>query len=82
MSLGRQASESAENRLTTVRVDRTSVLGEAAETPERMTGSFRLATILQIPVGYQDESGFHCGEPCGSQTEYHPGELGSNIFYF
>ena len=26
---------------------------------------FRSAITLQIPVGYQDEAGFHCGQPRG-----------------
>jgi len=82
MSLGRQASEIGECRLTTVRVDRKSTTGTGAETRGRMTGPFRLATILQIPVGYQDESGFHRGEPRDLEAESHPEELGSNIFYF
>jgi hypothetical protein len=63
-------------------VDRKSASGEAAETLGQTTGSFRLAMILQIPVGYQDESGFHRGEPRGTETGSDSEQLGSNIYYF
>jgi hypothetical protein len=40
---------------------------DAANPPDdwlqRSTARFRAAITLQIPVGFQDEKGFHSGEP-------------------
>lgn len=79
MSLGRQASESKQSPLARARYDREPVEGEAAETQSRTGGPFSLATIWQIPVGYQDETGFHCGKP---QVEGADPGFGSSTFYF
>jgi hypothetical protein len=44
--------------------------GSATVADSCRTGAalFSLAMILQIPVGYQDDAGFHCGEPKGDMS--------------
>jgi hypothetical protein len=59
MIIGRQASEKRASRLATARFDRESAAPDAASW---------LAMTLQIPVGFEDEAGFHCGV---QQTQEH-----------
>jgi hypothetical protein len=63
MKLGGQASENSASRLATARYDCESAGQSGSEELARRGHTTRLATILEIPVGYQDETGFHCGEP-------------------
>jgi hypothetical protein len=49
------------SRMATARYDYESVgQGSSVE---------RLAMILRIPLGYQDDAGFHCGEPQIMESE-------------
>ena len=64
MSLGRKALEKIASRLATARYDnRESTEESRSESLNRPAKAFSLAAILQVPVGYQDELGFHCGQP-------------------
>jgi hypothetical protein len=64
MSLGRKALAHLASRLATARSDHRESAGESSvESPNRPAKMFGLATILQVPVGYEDELGFHCGQP-------------------
>jgi hypothetical protein len=64
MSLGRKALAHLASRLATARCDqRESADASSGESPNRPAKRFGLATLLQVPVGYEDELGFHCGQP-------------------
>jgi hypothetical protein len=64
MSLSRKALAHFAGRLATARYDRGGSSGESgAGSLNRPAKAFSLATILQVPVGYEDELGFHCGQP-------------------
>ena len=63
MSLGK-ASENHASPLATARYDARESAGVSDSASASQTASrFGLASILQVPVGYEDETGFHCGEP-------------------
>jgi len=64
MSLGRKALAHLASRLATARSDQRESAGESGiESLDRPAKMFGLATLLQVPVGYEDELGFHCGQP-------------------
>jgi hypothetical protein len=64
---GEDANENA-GRMATARADQSSTSEAKSDWLSRTTGTLRLGTILQVPVGYEDEAGFHCGEPQMEQT--------------
>jgi len=64
MSVGGKTMEKDARPLATARVDRESTAGDGNSRIFSRTGiSSDWTTIWRIPVGYQDETGFHCGEP-------------------
>jgi len=62
MNVSGQADASA-SRVATARFDRESTNGTGSVSWFRSSKAFRLTTIFKIPVGYEDETGFHKGEP-------------------
>jgi hypothetical protein len=66
MSLGRQASRPNTSRQATARYDREPVVGNGLESHGAAASGFSWAALLEIPLGYEDETGFHCGEPQGT----------------
>jgi hypothetical protein len=68
MSSGCQTPENSASRLATARADRGSAVQNNSGRLDQPVGQFRLATLFQIPVGYEDEAGFHCGEPRVQET--------------
>jgi hypothetical protein len=68
MSFGK-ASETSASRLATARYDdRESAGGGASEALSRIASALKLARVLRVPVGYEDETGFHCGAPQLGET--------------
>jgi hypothetical protein len=67
MNLDAQALNEGASRLATARYDRESANQDAGGTA-RAGHPLRLAMIFKIPVGYQDEAGFHQGEPRVQKT--------------
>jgi hypothetical protein len=65
MSLGRQASRPNQSKLATGRYDRESKAGSGLESHGAAASGFSWAALLEIPLGYEDDMGFHCGEPQG-----------------
>jgi hypothetical protein len=63
MSLYGQALEGSASRLATARYAGGSASGNGSENLIHIARQFRLAMIFKIPVGYQDEKGFHRGAP-------------------
>jgi len=63
MILSRKASESTTSQLATARYDRRSAAESGSENPGQTASVFSWAALLQVPVGYEDDTGFHCGEP-------------------
>jgi hypothetical protein len=63
MSNGYQVPKKCANPLATARLDRESAGQGDSGSPEQAKLQYRLATILQVPVGYEDDTGFHCGQP-------------------
>jgi hypothetical protein len=63
MKLSGQAAENQASRLATARYDSASADAGGSNNSSRTASPFSLTTILQIPVGYEDEHGFHRGEP-------------------
>jgi len=63
MNSGCQVSEKYSNRLVPERFDRTAALPDAAQWLARVATQVRLAVIAPIPVGFEDEAGFHYGMP-------------------
>lgn len=61
MSLGCQVSEERSSRLATARSDRESAVRNGSDSLNQAARQFRLAMIFQIPVGYEDDTGFHRG---------------------
>jgi hypothetical protein len=57
MKLGPKDSNEWVSKLATARYQ-----GESNRA-ERVGLALHLAGRLQVPVGYEDETGFHCGEP-------------------
>lgn len=83
MSLGRKASGEGASRLARARYDdRESTEGKESEARDRNARQSKLATIWQVPVGYQDETGFHCGTTPVDETVHRPGPGESNVYYF
>jgi hypothetical protein len=68
MSLDGQALDGSASRLATARYDRGSAGGNGSENLASVARRFRLAMIFKIPVGYEDEKGFHRGAPRLHQT--------------
>jgi hypothetical protein len=58
MSFNTQAIEDTASPLTTARYE---PAGDSSDDLMRAARQFRLAMIFKVPVGYQDESGFHLG---------------------
>jgi len=84
MSFGK-ASKAPASRLATARYDDRGPDGKGVSGKSgRIASVFGLATVLQVPVGYEDETGFHCGEPqqedIGPIIE--PEQNDANRFYF
>jgi hypothetical protein len=78
MSNGLKARKKSANQLATARFDRQSAAQGDADSPAQATTQFRLSAILQVPVGYEDETGFHCGQP--QVQEILPDSPTENIF--
>ena len=57
MKLGRKDSNERVSKLATARYQ-----GDPSRA-ERVGLALHLAGMMQVPVGYEDETGFHCGEP-------------------
>jgi hypothetical protein len=57
------ASNQQAGGLAKARFDSESSAQDVSENLTRTSSSFSLATILDIPVGYEDDTGFYCGEP-------------------
>jgi hypothetical protein len=66
MNIGCQISEESASRLATARLDRAPAAYDDADWLDRAATQFRLAMTLQIPVGFEDEAGFHYGVPTGA----------------
>jgi hypothetical protein len=62
MSIGCHVSNKSASPLATARADRRPELQASADWLDRLARQFRAAMIFQIPVGFQDEAGFHCGD--------------------
>ena len=63
MSFGKALKSSA-SPLATARYDDRETAGKrVSESLSRFASAIKLAAILRVPVGYEDETGFHCGEP-------------------
>ncbi len=58
---GHVAGKSA-GQMATARLDRQASAQEVGDLQRRSAITSCLAKLLQIPVGYQDETGFHCGD--------------------
>ena len=78
MIWARKALAHLASQLTTAGYDHRESAGQnRVESLDRPAKMFSLATILQVPVGYQDDLGFHCGQPqveatgLGSLTDQH-----------
>jgi len=63
MIFGRQASETNTSPLARARYDREPAKENGSETHGQAAGGFSWAALLQVPLGYEDDTGFHCGEP-------------------
>jgi len=63
MNVSYQASDTNTSPLATARYDRESKERRLSDGLRQKGHPLRLAMILQIPVGYEDETGFHNGEP-------------------
>jgi hypothetical protein len=68
MSIGCQVSEKYANRLATARLDRAPEVRENADWLDRLARQFRLAMTSRIPMGFEDEAGFHFGDEPGHQA--------------
>jgi len=63
MSFGKARKDPA-SRLATARYDpRDTTRSGGSESLGPIASVFALAKVLRVPVGYEDETGFHCGEP-------------------
>ena len=82
MILGSKISEKSAARPTTARVDRESAGENHGGWLDRVTAQFRSAVTFQIPMGYQDKTGFYRGVeravkrisvvPCREENFFHP----------
>jgi len=63
MHVGGQDVKKGEGRMATARADRESQAESMSDWLSRTASQLRLGRILRVPVGYEDEAGFHCGEP-------------------
>jgi hypothetical protein len=84
MSLGREAAETNLSRLATARYDRKAAEGTKSENHGQSASAFGLASLLRVPVGYEDETGFHCGEPQNPEIPFDNGSdsIRTNIYRF
>jgi len=67
MSIACHVSNKRANHLATARADRGPEVQASSDWLDRIARQVRAAMIFQIPVGFQDEAGFHCGD-------FHTGE--------
>jgi hypothetical protein len=73
MSIGCQVSEKYANRLATARMDRAAEVQASADWLDRLAMQFRLAMTSRIPMGFEDEAGFHFGaEPAEAPRRQAP----------
>jgi hypothetical protein len=63
MNLSVQVMGESAGRMATTRHNREAARQGGFDRPDRRGQSLRLGMIFKIPVGYQDETGFHRGEP-------------------
>lgn len=61
MNIGCQTTGGNVSCVATARFDREAAAKNSSDWLDRAAARFRLAMTLQIPVGYEDEEGFHCG---------------------
>jgi len=61
MNMNGQIAEQGACQMATARLDRSATEGSSRRRIWPAVPS-RIAMLLRIPVGYQDETGFHCGE--------------------
>jgi hypothetical protein len=79
MNIGCRISEKRAARLAKTRDDREPSVQDDADWLDRIAVQFRLARILQVPVGFEDETGFHPGVPWIQETQPPVAEL-KNIY--
>ena len=79
MSIGFQVLKKCTNQLATARYDRESAVQGDSHLPGQNSIQSCLDTILEVPVGYEDELGFHCGQP-QAQEIHQPVSEPENIF--
>jgi hypothetical protein len=84
MNLSGQAIKSGASQMATARYDCGSARPAAPRRLARSGHPLRLAMILQIPIGYEDETGFHRGEPRVQQTPpvFESEELNKDTYKF
>lgn len=66
MNLKRQTSEGRRNGPAPMLT--TSATGPHTDWLHEAAARFCSAITLQVPVGYEDEEGFHCGDPSMMET--------------
>ncbi len=84
MSFGK-ALETSAKRLATARYDGRESAGKSvSEGLSRIASAIKVAAILRVPVGYEDELGFHCGQPQAQETGpvIGPENAGTSRCYF
>jgi hypothetical protein len=78
MNFGCHFSKKCTNRLATARYDREPAVQNHAAWMERVAAQLRQAITPQVPVGFEDETGFHCGVPWLQET-LPPGSAAGNV---
>ena len=63
MKTGCQVSDKDANRLATARADREPEAQADSGWLHRAASQLPCVIKMEVPVGYEDEDGFHCGEP-------------------
>lgn len=79
MNIGCPVSKKNLNRLATARLDREPEVQSQADWLVRAARQLRAALSLQIPVGFQDDTGFYCGDPQAQGTHVTRSEPGENF---